>query len=203
MRPLISSFLLGESTQLQKGNLSGAERGLSEKGTKFVFCRFYCHIADWPLPRGQNLLSVAHTQRSAHRVYVRGTAHRMLQAASDRQQRDRTGAPSRTPVPSSPRPRRDCLHAERTDWAVDDVSGAVGQAVLARGCCSTRIRGAHAAYEVWSCSRDTMAAPSRARRACRGCALSAPYPTRVVIAGWGWGRAARGGLTHGALITSY
>ena len=26
---------------------------------------------------------------------------------------------------------------------------------------------------------------------------------RVVIAGWGWGRAARGGLTHGALITSY
>jgi hypothetical protein len=38
--PLISSFLLGESTQLQKGNLSAAERGLSEKGTKFVFCRF-------------------------------------------------------------------------------------------------------------------------------------------------------------------
>jgi hypothetical protein len=45
MRPLISSFLLGESTQLQKGNLSAAERGLSKKGTKFVFCRFYCQEA--------------------------------------------------------------------------------------------------------------------------------------------------------------
>jgi hypothetical protein len=42
---LISSFLLGESTQLQKGNLSAAERGLSKKGTKFVFCRFYCQEA--------------------------------------------------------------------------------------------------------------------------------------------------------------
>jgi hypothetical protein len=66
MRPMFSSFLLGESTQLQKSNLSAAERGLSEKGTKFVFCRFYCHIADWPLPRGQNLSA----QRSAHRVYA-------------------------------------------------------------------------------------------------------------------------------------
>jgi hypothetical protein len=48
MRPLISSFLLGESTQLQKGNLSASERGLSANVTKFVFCRFSCHIADCP-----------------------------------------------------------------------------------------------------------------------------------------------------------
>jgi hypothetical protein len=47
-RPLISSFLLGESTQLQKGNLSAAERGLSAIVTKFLLGRFYCHIADWP-----------------------------------------------------------------------------------------------------------------------------------------------------------
>jgi hypothetical protein len=132
MSPMFSSFLLGAATQLQKSNLSAAERGLSANVTKFLLGRFYCHIADWPLPlpRGQNLSA----QRSAHRVYAAPPQ------AAGRQ------APSRTPVPSSPRPRRDCLHAERTDWAVDDVSGAVGQAVLARGCCSTRIRGAHAGY---------------------------------------------------------
>jgi hypothetical protein len=103
MSPMFSSFLLGAATQLQKSNLSAAERGLSANVTKFLLGRFYCHIADWPLPlpRGQNLSA----QRSAHRVYAAPPQ------AAGRQ------APSRTPVPSSPRPRRDCLHAERTDAA--------------------------------------------------------------------------------------
>eukprot|EP01047_Picozoa_sp_COSAG01_P033919 COSAG01_NODE_2519_length_7522_cov_6.051192_6_plen_100_part_00 len=34
-------------------------------------------------------------------------------------------------MPSPPRPRRECLRAERTDWAVGDAPGAVGLAVLA------------------------------------------------------------------------
>jgi hypothetical protein len=66
MSPMFSSFLLGAATQLQKSNLSAAERGLSANVTKFLLGRFYCHIADWPLPRGQNLSA----QRSAHRVYA-------------------------------------------------------------------------------------------------------------------------------------
>jgi hypothetical protein len=54
---MFSSFLLGSRHNFAAGNLSAAERGLSEKGTKFVFCRFSCHIRRLPLPRGQNLSS--------------------------------------------------------------------------------------------------------------------------------------------------
>jgi hypothetical protein len=128
MGPMFSSFLLGAATQLQKSNLSAAERGLSANVTKFLLGRFYCHIADWPLGQGARISAALCC--SPPRVYMYAAPQ-----AAGRQ------APSRTPVPSPPRLRRDCLRAEHTGWAVGDVSGAVGQAVLARGCCSTRIRG--------------------------------------------------------------